>query len=311
MNNKHTTTFQFSILFFLTILALFSTIGYKYFLKLSIYNTILSIIIGTILGIIILAFYFLIFKRINIKKIIKNKFIKIFILIIYSLLFSYFTYKYSTLINYIYLPNNHIIFTSFTILLIFLYLNNIKTFILSRVIEILFYMFLLLFFIHSGSFISQVNPYFLLPAITNNYINLIISSSIFALISSSSIILLYVFYNKEINKKKIKSYLFISYTTSCIFILITYIFIISILGNKLAIFYTYPEIMILKNLSMFSIFERIDYILTFEYLISSFTIISIILINIKKIINSFHTAFIEKYFYIYIIFLFIISIVFN
>lgn len=311
MKNKNTTTFQMSILFFLLIQSLFAITGYKTFLGLSFQNTILSILLGTVIGLLLFHSSFFILKKINVKKIFKNTILKIIVLIILSILVSYFIYRFSFYIHYIYLNKDSLFIITGTLLLLFLYTWRLDSFILSRAIEILFYIFLFFTIIKMIGLVSYVDISYVLPITNNNLLSLLLSSFLFAILTSGILSLLYIFYNQEINSKKIKYYLTVSYLTSCFFILIEYILIIGILGNHLALFYTYPEIMVLKNINFFHFIERIDYILSMEYLISIFALIAILLQNIKKIMTSFHNKYIDKYMYLFIILLFILSFLFN
>lgn len=311
MKNKNTTTFQISILFFLLIQSLFAITGYKTFLNLSFQNTILSILLGTLLGLLLFNGYFYLFKKINIKKIIKYKTIKGIVLLICSILVSYFIYRFSFYIHYIYLNKDNLFLITGTLLLLFLYIWKFDSAILSRAIEILFYIFLIFTLIKIIGLVPYVDVSYLLPITNNNIQSLLLSSCLFGLLTSGILCLLYIFYNKEINSKKIKYYLTVSYLTSCFFILIEYILIIGILGNHLAVIYTYPEIMVLKNINFFHFIERIDYILAMEHLICIFTLLAVLLQNIKKIMTSFHNKYIDKYQILFIIFLFILSFLFN
>ncbi len=311
MKSKNTTTFQISILFFLLINSLFAIAGYKTFLNLSFKNTIISIILGTILGLLLFNAYFFIFKKINIKKIINKKIVKIVALILLSITLSFLIYRFAYYIHYIYLNKNNLIFITFTLLLLFLYTFHLDHFILSRTLEILLYIFLFFFIVKVIGLIPYVDISYLLPIANNNYQNIILSSFLFAILTSSVLSLLYIFYNKEINEKKVKYYFTVAYITACLFILINYILIIGILGNHLANIYTYPETMVLKSINFFNFIERVDYILAMEYLIGIYSLISILLHNIKKIMSSFHNHFLNKCMYLFIILLFLISILFN
>lgn len=311
MRNKNTTTFQMSILYFLLIHSLFASVGYKTFLNLSFQNTILSIILGTLLGLLFFNIYFYLFKKIDIKKIINNNIIKMIVLLLLSVIMSYLIYRFAYSIHYIYLNKNNLIFITFTLFILFLYTFHLDCFILSRALEILFYIFLLFAILKILGLISYVDISYILPITNHNYQNILISSFVFAILTSSVITYTYVFYNKEINNKKIKYYFTVSYILACLFVLINYILIIGSLGNHLASIYTYPEIMVIKNINFFHFIERIDYILAMEYMICIYALLAILLQNIKKIMNSFHNKYINKYMYLIIILIFIISFIFS
>ncbi len=309
MKNNNTTTFQLSILLFFINYGIINILGYKTFLNISSKNIIISLLLGFILGYILLNIYLYIFNKINIKNYINNKIFKIIALTILSILFVYFIYKLTIFIQYIYLNKSSLIFIIITLLFLFLYTSSINSVILSRSLEILFYILLLLFLFKTISLTSLVDTNYLLPIISNNYFNILKSSLLFGFIFSSSLLLIYTFYNKEINNKKIKHYLTTSFLVAFIMIIINFILIISIMGINLATIYEYPEVMMLKNIKYFNFIERIDYLLSFEYLISIYALLSIILLNIKKIMNSFKSKLVSKNFYLFIILLFIISII--
>ncbi len=311
MKSKNTTTFQMAIMFFFLIQSLFAIFGYKTFLNFSFKNTIFSLLLGTIMGLSLLHIYFFLFKKIDIKKIFKNKIIKIILVTLLSILISYCIYRFTSSIHYIYLNKSNLLLITFTLLFLFLYTFYLDSFILSRTLEILLYIFVFFIIIKGIGLIPYVDISYLLPITSNNYQNIIVSACLFAILTSSVLFLLYIFYNDELEKNKLKYYFTISYILSCLFILINYIFIIGILGNPLANIYVYPEVMILKNINFYHFIERVDYILAMEYLIAIYALLSILFHNIKKIMHSFHNTLINKYIYLLIIALFLISFLFN
>ena len=311
MKNKNTTTLQMGILLFLLIQGIFAVVGYKFFLSLSIKNTILSIFLGSLFGVLFLHIYFYFLKKIDWKKITKIKVVKIVYLVFLSLITSYFLYLFSSYIHYIYLNKNNLLFIMITLFLLFLYTYHLKPFILSRTLEIILYIFLFFVFIKIIGLVPYVDVLSLIPITDGNIANILLSSILFGIITSVLVFLLLIFFNKEIDSKKIKYYLTSSYVSSCFLLLVSYVLIIGILGYKLGIFYPYPEVMILKNIAFFDFIERVDYILVFEYLLVIYSLISILLLNIKKTIHSFKNVFFDKHISLYLVFLFIISFIFN
>lgn len=251
---------EIDILFFILIEAMFLLFFFK--------ESILTMILGIILGEILIYFS---------KKIKKNN-ITQFILFIITIPLSLITiHKTIYFINYNILKNYpiYVIIIPFLIISLYLVVKNYHTFIKS--VEISFYLFII---------IKIISFILIIPKL--NFNNIVISHNIqityrFILIGFSILYLdtaINYLTNYEINKKRS----IISFINP----LLIKILVIMSLGNTLSLIYKYPYVDYLKTIKYFDFIERIDGILSFEYLISFYYTFIFFLFIVKKPLKRFN-----------------------
>lgn len=228
-----------------------------YFVKLNL----LSILLGILLGIILIKY----------TKNIKPNYITKTILQILLIPFYLLTiYKIANFIQYNFLNNYSIIMLTILIFILSIIITkkSYHTFIKST--EILFYIILI---------IKIISFILCLPLI--NFNNFIFQFNIdyhFVYISLSVVLIhRYILYltNYNINGKNI--------LVSFINPIYIKTFLILILGNNLTNIYQYPYVNYLKRIKYFDFIERIDGILSFEYLFCFIILLSFVLLSIKQI----------------------------
>ena len=249
---------ELNILIFILIEALFLLYG--------IHINIINLIIGTIIGLILI----IIFNRLN-----KHNIIKYIILIIAIILFINTLYSISSFIINNYLNNYSYFFIIISVLLIsyLLVKNNYHSYI--RSVEIIFYFFLI---------IKLISFFLVIPNINIENINYSLIDELKININSLYIGLIILFIHESIyyltnNKVKNNIYIF-----SSLNIVLIKIICILVIGKTLFYLYKYPYINILKRIKYLDFIERMEGILSFEYLFCFIVLLAYFLILIKSFI---------------------------
>ena len=284
---KKINSFDFSIVLIYILQAYLYLLFLNKSISLTSYNFILYLIISIFLGIgIILLFCYLFnLSNKNIFYNIKNKFI-IFILIIISLIFSIFSLNnICNYISYIYLKDIDKFFIMFTFMISVFYLikQNISSF--FRCSTIIFYFYILLEIITFILLCFYINIDNILPIIYDLN-NIMDYSYLFLLFLITPIMFLLVTPKNLINdNKKISKKIYLSYIFISLIIFIKSIISIAILGYSGVGIYNYPDIIMYKNISLFSIIERVEWLLCFNSITNMFFIISLSLFYVKEGLN--------------------------
>lgn len=271
-----------SIFLFFLINACFILIGSKTLVKLNGINSLLTIIIGTIIG-----YFFINYMNylLNKKKIKNNKFILILSSITCLLLTIYSGDKLTSFISYNMLEHVSTYIITFSFLILVVYLASKKINIIVRICELFLFLFLIIFLLELISLIKYINFKDIVFNIKEiNIMNLINGINIYLLMTIAP-----CFYLFFINSDKFKSELKKGYIITSIYILINVIMVIGILGLDLINIYKYPEVTILKKISLLNIIDRIENLLSINMFFSLFIFISVnfYIFNegIKKVFN--------------------------
>lgn len=278
---------EISFLLFYIFQAFLFNIFFNKSVPLLSYNFILFILICIFsgIGIILLFNYLFNLSDKNIFHNIKNKLI-IIILIIIALLFGVFSLNYVTdYINYVYLKdiNKFYIMLSFIFLVFCFIKNDIYSFFRCSTIIFYFYIFLeVITFILLFFYVDLNN---ILP-ITWDLNNILDHSYLFLLFLITPILFLLVVPKSILkNKEKSSKKIFITYLIISLIILVKSIITISILGYNAGYLYLYPEILLYKNIDLFSFIERCEWLLCFNSITNMFFIISLCLYYVKEGLN--------------------------
>ena len=231
-------------------------------------TSLLNIIIGTILGIILI----LITKNIQ-----NNKITSIFLFIISLLLCINILNKITNFISINILSNYPTLIITITFLLVCIYLafKGYHTYIKS--LEITFYFYLL---------VKIVSVILLLPNINIHNFNYQLLEQAHFSINSLYIALTLLFLNlstRYLTNYQVKNNVFIISTLNPI---IMKILAISIIGTTLFNLYNYPYFSILKKIKYLEFIERMEGILSFEYLVCFIFLTSFLILLMKTIIEK-------------------------
>jgi len=232
-----------------------------FFLLFSFKINLFSAIIGIIIG--------LILNSIN-HKIKKNNYLRILLIIISIPLLLLSLYKITLFINYYLLKNYSLIIISISLFIISIYLASKKYHTFIKITEIFFYIIL---------FIKVIKFILCIPIININNIILSIKFDYQLIYISLFIIFLdnclYYLNNYQLHIKET----IISFANPLLIKIIS----ISILGNTLSNIYPYPYVNYLRRIKYFDFIERMEGILSYEYLICFISLLCFLLIIIKSL----------------------------
>lgn len=279
MTNKKIGLLQLvSLTFFLSVSSFPLFIGKV--IKLSESDTIISIIIGSILTLIIFKGILILRKKIKPK----NKYLKIIISLLLSIIFIYLLLETTNFIKDTYLSSGN--FFSILILLLLMCLTiSLKSYKeISSLSLILLFIFIPLFSINIiGGTLSLDLTYLKVP-LTNNTIDIVKGSIIFLLYEIIPLLLLLFIPYKEIdNRKKQDKYLYLALMFGFFVIIIDYLLLsfstsINVLTN-----YNYPFMLVINSLSSTFILGRLNYLISFYLLFSPLLTLSLIICVIKQL----------------------------
>jgi len=298
MENRKIGIFQSGVFtFFLTRCFLITGI-IPLILNLTKESSLISIFIGTIIGLLPLSIICIlrkVQKDKNIFEFIDYLFPKFFsyilkiIILITCLFFSCFLLSnIASYINIHFLKDSSFFIILITITLTIYILSNKKMEAVARSAEILFYLFCFLFILTLLGLIPITSPNFLLPLFQNNYLETFKGSIFYSLSSFLPLFLLTIIPQDKVNNSKnLKKTTYISYILASFSVFILLILIIGALGIDLASYYSYSEIAVLKKVSYFNFIERVEGILSIQWLLDITVSLSILFQTIKLGLSSY------------------------
>lgn len=252
---------------FLCIISLFLGVGVNRIIDISKNDAWISVIIGSLLGLLIIF----IFKKIDKEK-RKN------LSLIYNIeILCIDLFLVTKLISSIYLNKTPDLLVMLPFLIAIYYGVNKGINVLFKVSSILFFIYILITIIPVTTLVPIINIDNFKPVLTNSWANILIGAIRFSIISTTPIT---IFPNIKENLSY-KTYIF-----ACILLFIISTAIIGTLGINLSLTYRYPEYQVFKNISLLGFIENIQNILSYIWLISSFTLAQFTSYNIKKAIKQ-------------------------
>lgn len=259
---------------------------------------IISIILGTILGLIPLIIYLKIINtkpELNIFEKIEDKFSKTgkIINLILTLAIAFFiATNYNNLIDFIssqYLSKTPHIIIALSFLPAIIYILTKGTTVIGRTVFILLIISLSFVFLTIIGLIWQIKIDNILPILENGIKNPLMCSLIYITYNITPLFLLTIIPKNEIlDKEKLNKRIIITYILANIIILIIYFLTLSILGANLANLYQYPEYDVLKKVSLIGFIERTESTISLRWTFYAFTLTVIGILFISKyIIHTF------------------------
>ena len=248
-------------------------------------DSIFSIIIGILLGLIVLYSYFYlndkltkdnIFIKISksLPKVISD-FIIATLIILFIFICGFTLYNLSLFVNYNLLNNINILPISTLLIITVIYLASKGINTITRVSGILIFTFISLVII---SMITLINY-----SDTNSFLSIYEGSIYHMVLSVTPIFLLLIIPKDRIeDNKKYNRYMLITYIISFVYILINYFLILSILGIKLTSILNYPDIIVLQKVSLLNFVERIEDLLSFKLMFDGFLFLVLASFYIKE-----------------------------
>lgn len=289
---------EVSILFTYLYKSLILINGINLILYLSKLNTIISVIIGILLGFIILNLYlkandilpkYNIFEKIDY---LYNKIISIIIkliLIISIIIFTTYLLKVTiSFIKFNYVDNltTEVINILYIISIIYLVNKDLKTIIKVSTISISIVVILdIISIIFSMGNINSSN---LLPLVTNNFGSTLQSGINYLILSTIPLFLLLIIPKNSINQnRKYKRYIKITYIIMSVYIIFNLIFLLSIMNINLIELIPYPFVFILSKINILNFFDRMENLLSYKFLFDSFITLTLSFYYIKSGITTF------------------------
>lgn len=279
-NNEQINSLEYMILVIFLSRSFYNGIGFQTMLKISKYDTWISLILGFILGFIpILILMYINKKGINLFEIIKSKIIKFIIMIF--LLFS-FTIILNDFINfaslkYLFETSNLAIALLFVLPAIYIVYKGIET--IGRSALFMFYISVILFFLNSLALVKYIEIENLKPIFIEGIFPIIKSSIHFISYSIFPLLFLSIVPKNNESYKVYNKKLIIGYIISSISIMVILFFVTTVFNYQYTSLFNYPVYFILKKVeyeflsnaeNILSLFFIIDYfftILVYIYLI--------------------------------------------
>ena len=249
-------------------------------IKISKSDTIISIILGTILTLIIFKGILVLRKKVKPK----NKYLKIIISLILSIIFIYLLLETTNFIKDTYLSSGN--FYSILILLLLMCLTiSLKDYKeITSLSLILLFIFIPLFAINIiGSTFSLDLTYLKVP-FTNNIIDILKGGVLFFIYEIFPLLLLlFIPYNEIDNRKKQDKYLYLALIFGLLIIIIDYLLLYFSTSTNILTSYNYPFMLVINSLSSTFILGRLSYIISFYLLFSPLITLSLIICVIKQL----------------------------
>ena len=249
-------------------------------IKISKSDSFISIIIGSILTLIIFKGILVLRKKVKPK----NKYLKIIISLILSIIFIYLLLETTNFIKDTYLSSGN--FYSILILLLLMCLTiSLKDYKeITSLSLILLFIFIPLFAINIiGSTFSLDLTYLKVP-FTNNIINILKGGVLFFTYEIVPLLLLlFIPYNEIDNRKKQDKYLYLALIFGVLIIIIDYLLLYFSTSTNILTSYNYPFMLVINSLSSTFILGRLSYIISFYLLFSPLITLSLIICVIKQL----------------------------
>ena len=279
MTNKKIGLLQLASLTFFLSISSFPLFIEK-IIKISKSDTIISIILGSILTLIIFKVILSLRKKVKPK----NKYLKIFISILLSIIFIYLLLETTTFIKDTYLSSGNFYSILILLLLMCLVISLREFRELTSLSLILLFIFIPLFIINIiGSSFSIDLTYLKVP-FTSSITNIINGGLLFFVYEIIPLSLLLFIPYKEIDAlKKQDKYLYLAIISGIIVIIIDYLLLYFSSSINVLTSYNYPFMLTINSLSSTFILGRLSYLISFYLLFSQLITLSLIICVIKQL----------------------------
>ena len=279
MTNKKIGLLQLASLTFFLSISSFPLFIEK-IIKISKSDTIISIILGSLLTLIIFKVILSLRKKVKPK----NKYLKIFISILLSIIFIYLLLETTTFIKDTYLSSGNFYSTLILLLLMCLVISLREFRELTSLSLILLFIFIPLFIINIiGSSFSIDLTYLKVP-FTSSITNIINGGLLFFIYEIIPLSLLLFIPYKEIDAlKKQDKYLYLAIISGIIVIIIDYLLLYFSSSINVLTSYNYPFMLTINSLSSTFILGRLSYLISFYLLFSQLITLSLIICVIKQL----------------------------
>ncbi len=249
-------------------------------------DTIISIILGSVLVILLFKVILKIRKSLKVEK----KSLKIIISLVYLSFFIYLIIESTNFIKSSFLTSGNFYSILILLLLMCLVASNKSFKELTSLSLILSFIFIPLFIINIiGSSFSLDLTYLRVP-FSNSILSIVKGSILFFTYEIIPLTLLLFIPYKEIDgKKKQDKYLYLALIVGILVILIQYLLLYFSSSINLLTNYNYPFMLVINSLSSTFLLGRLSYIISFYLLFSLLITLSLIICIIKQLIWNKYT----------------------
>lgn len=301
MENKKISSLQIGALFIMITIAAFSGIGIFSIVKASGIDAYLSVLIAGMVGILYLLIYFYIANYEpdlmlgeKVSKLLGKKIGCIVNFISAILIFISGMNVMFNLSNFIvsqFLPEtpNYVVGILFSVIIIYVNIKGIET--LMRTGFILTILSMILYVITLFGLLPSFDTSNLMPFLEHGIIRPFYGAFYILSLNLISIFnLLIIPKNQLADAKKLKKVMSIAYFISIIALFIIVILILGNLGIHLTSIYQYPEYIVLKRIKIFNFIDRIENILTVQFIFSMFASMCLNIYCITNLLKPRHKS---------------------
>lgn len=296
MNKPKINALQLAVMMEMMLVSSFVGIGMFALVKSAGVDAYMSIIIAAVVGIIIILTFFAIFDY-EPDLSISEKFIKVFgkkigNILNFICIFIVFTIGISAMFNlttfissqFLKETPHFLIGFCFALVIILVNIKGLET--LSRTCLILFAINITLFLISMGGLIPQFQISNIQPVLEEGFKRPMLGAMYNFLFNLVPIyLLLIVPKNQLVNKDKYRKYMWIFYTCAVIIKFLLILVTLGVLGIHLASIYQYPEYVVMKRINLFEFVDRIENVITIQWLFGLFFNISFVVYFISNSIK--------------------------
>ena len=302
--------------------SMFLGVGLYNMFALSKEATFICCIIGSVIGIIPLNLYLYIFKNSNGENIFKlnitlfGKIIGVIINFVLSILALFIAvmilYNLTTFLNLNYLVLTDKAYIAFLLIIPIIYALSKGISVITKTAQILIYATILCFVVTVIGLISTVEFDNILPLFTTNTSRYIYSILTYIAFNVAPVFLILCISSNDIlEKEKFSKNVFKAYSISSIMIFFMFFITLAGLGYPVVSILKYPEFLILKEINLLGIIERIENIISIYFVFSMMITIMISIYYTFKNLDSYSNNKLYKKVITYIlpIIVFLVSLI--
>lgn len=301
MKNKKISSIQLSSILLMITIASFSGIGIFSIVKASGIDAYLSVLIAGIIGVSYLLIYFYVADYEpdlqlgeKTKKIFGQKIGFIINIVLACLILTLGINIMFNLTNFIvsqFLPEtpNYIVGLLFAIITIYANIKGIET--IARTSFILMILMLILYIITVFGLLPSFDKSNLMPFLEHGFNRPFHGAYYILTVNLASMFNLLVIPKNQLHdSKRLKTYMSIMYVLSIIMLFIIAVLTLGNLGIYLASIYQYPEYIVLKRIKIFNFIDRIENILTIQFIFSMFISLCFGIYSVGNILKPHHKS---------------------
>ena len=297
MKTNTISTRQIGIITYFLCNATFLGIGVNYLFRTSSNDSLFACIVGYLIGLLFITLFIKITKYTTSNNIIGlnqklmgkafGNIINFILIITFFLISCVILWVLTKYISGQFLNDTptYIISVLFIIPIAYLMFKNEET--IARSAGVLFIFSILLYVVSFLGLYNIGDINYLKPYFKDGFNHILLGGFLFACFSTIPIFSLSIFKKEDITRTKhLNRNIIMGYSLSSLTIIGIIYTILTVYGPKVATVFQFPEYSILKEISFFDFIEKIENILTIQWLFDIFILISMAILFIKNAFNS-------------------------